>query len=37
MIIFGALKLRKDRFMFDGEDINLICTMTINITMNPDY
>ena len=23
--------------MFDGEHINLIKTMTINITMNPDY
>ncbi len=25
------------RFMFDGDEISLIDSMTINITMNPDY
>lgn len=35
--IQNAIKEKKKRFLFDGDDIDLIPTCTVNITMNPGY
>ena len=35
--IQNAVKEKKKRFMFDGDEIDLIPTCTVNITMNPGY
>lgn len=35
--IQNAIKDKKRRFLFDGDDIDLIPTCTVNITMNPGY
>ena len=37
MQIQEAIKGKKRNFLFDGEDINLVPTCAINITMNPGY
>jgi dynein heavy chain, axonemal len=35
--IQNAVKEKKKRFIFDGDEIDLIPTCTVNITMNPGY
>jgi dynein heavy chain len=37
LTIQTAVKAKSKRFWFDGEEIDLIPTCTINITMNPGY
>lgn len=37
LTIQSAIRLRKKAFDFDGEQITLISTCAINITMNPGY
>jgi len=37
MQIQEAIKAKRKNFLFDGEDISLIPTCAINITMNPGY
>jgi dynein heavy chain len=35
--IQNAIKMKAVRFLFDGEEIELINTCNVNITMNPGY
>jgi len=35
--ILGAIKQGLGKFHFDGDELTLVDSMVINITMNPDY
>ena len=35
--ILDAIRHTKEKFIFDGDELNLVSTMVINITMNPNY